>query len=63
MGLGSLLKKGENAADGQDSSDQQAQNQMSGNGRDAKEDTLVDSGKLLSFMNGFFYYANTNNSS
>jgi hypothetical protein len=48
MGLESLLKKGENAVDGQDSSDQQAQNQAAGNGRDAKEDTLVDSGIIFS---------------
>jgi hypothetical protein len=45
MGLESLLKKGENAADGQDSSNQQAENFQAGNGRDAKEDTMVDSGR------------------
>jgi hypothetical protein len=45
MGLESLLKKGENAMDGQDASNQQAQDQQMGKGRDAKEDTMVDSGK------------------
>jgi len=43
MGFEDMLKEGENAMDGQTSSDQQAQNQQSGSGNESKEDTLVDS--------------------
>jgi hypothetical protein len=46
MGLEDLIKEGEQAMDGQDSSNQQAQNQQSGSGNDAKEDTMIDSGMI-----------------
>lgn len=47
MGLEDMLKEGEGAIDGQDSSNQQAQNQQSGSGNESKEDTMVDSGMLF----------------
>jgi hypothetical protein len=47
MGLEDLIKEGEQAMDGQDASNQQAQNQQSGSGNDAKEDTMIDSGKAF----------------
>jgi hypothetical protein len=45
MGLEDLIKEGEQAMDGQDASNQQAQNQQSGSGNESKEDTMIDSGK------------------
>lgn len=46
MGLEDLLKKGENAVDGQTAADQQAQSGAKG-GHESMEDTVVDSGKNL----------------
>lgn len=43
MGLEDMLKEGENAVSGQTSADQEYQNQQSGSGNDAKEDTVIDS--------------------
>jgi hypothetical protein len=43
-----MIKEGENAIDGQDASNQQAQNQQSGSGNDSKEDTMIDSGNNCS---------------
>jgi hypothetical protein len=46
MGLEDLIKEGEQALDGQNASNQQAQNQQSGSGNESKEDTMIDSGKI-----------------
>jgi hypothetical protein len=49
MGFEDDIKEGEQAMDGQTSSDQQAQNQQSGSGNESMEDTAVDSGKVAFF--------------
>ena len=46
MGLEDLMKEGEQALDGQDSSNQQVQSEQSG-GNESRNDTMLDSGKFL----------------